>query len=113
MSRLMARIKREEKTLEAMMGLYCRGHHRAEEGLCDDCAELLAYAKVRLEKCPFQEKKTTCANCPVHCYRPAMRERARDVMRYAGPRMLLRHPVLAFFHLLDGFRKPAGKNGEK
>jgi hypothetical protein len=30
-----------------------------------------------------------------------MRARIRAVMRYAGPRMLFRHPVLAFFHLLD------------
>jgi hypothetical protein len=27
-------------------------------------------------------------------------------MRYAGPRMLLRHPVLAVMHVVDG-RRPA------
>jgi hypothetical protein len=26
-------------------------------------------------------------------------------MRYAGPRMLLRHPLLAILHQLDGLRK--------
>jgi hypothetical protein len=26
-------------------------------------------------------------------------------MRYAGPRMLLRHPVLALLHLLDTLKK--------
>jgi hypothetical protein len=35
-----------------------------------------------------------------------MRERVRAVMRYAGPRMLLRHPILAVLHLLDGMRPP-------
>jgi hypothetical protein len=35
-----------------------------------------------------------------------MREAVREVMRYAGPRMALRHPILAFLHLLDGFVKP-------
>jgi hypothetical protein len=35
-----------------------------------------------------------------------MREKIRDVMRYAGPRMLLTHPVMAIAHLLDGLRKP-------
>jgi hypothetical protein len=30
-----------------------------------------------------------------------MRERIRSVMRYSGPRMLLRHPVLSVWHLLD------------
>jgi hypothetical protein len=34
-----------------------------------------------------------------------MRERIREVMRYAGPRMILRHPILAIWHLLDGRRQ--------
>ena len=64
-----------------------------------------------LDRCPFGEEKTTCARCPVHCYKPAMRERVRAVMRYAGPRMLLRHPILALQHQLDGVRhkKPPKK----
>jgi hypothetical protein len=37
-----------------------------------------------------------------------MREQVREVMRYAGPRMLLNSPVLAVRHLLDGRRKEAG-----
>jgi hypothetical protein len=28
----------------------------------------------------------------------------RAMMRYAGPRMLLRHPILAVLHLFDGKR---------
>ena len=35
-----------------------------------------------------------------------MRERVKEVMRYAGPRMIVRHPVLAVFHLIDGRRSP-------
>jgi hypothetical protein len=35
-----------------------------------------------------------------------MRERVRTVMRYAGPRMMWRHPFLALAHLVDG-RRPA------
>ena len=31
---------------------------------------------------------------------PQMRERIRAVMRYAGPRMITRHPVAAVRHLL-------------
>jgi hypothetical protein len=59
----------------------------------------------RLDTCPFQAGKTTCAKCPIHCYKPDMREQVRTVMRYAGPRMLLRHPILALWHLVDGVRK--------
>lgn len=41
-----------------------------------------------------------------------MRQRVRAVMRYSGPRMLLRHPLLALFHQLDALRRvpPRGKN---
>jgi hypothetical protein len=31
------------------------------------------------------------------------------VMRYAGPRMLLSHPVLALLHLIDGLRRRRSK----
>jgi hypothetical protein len=98
-------MAREAKTIEAMIRLYCRGQHQSDAALCSECADLLSYAQARLDRCPYQERKPTCAKCPVHCYRPAMRERIRIVMRYAGPRMLLHHPGLALFHLLDGLRK--------
>jgi predicted amidophosphoribosyltransferase len=100
-----ARMRRERRTIEAMIGIYCHGQHGSHDALCADCQSLLDYALVRLDKCPFHESKTTCANCPVHCYARDMRERIRAVMRYAGPRMLLRHPVLTLYHFLDGRRK--------
>jgi len=96
-------LEREYKAIEAMIGLSCRERHDTKKGeLCPACRELLTYAKARLDKCPYQEKKPTCARCPIHCYKPPMRERIRDVMRYAGPHMLRSHPVLAIRHLLDG-----------
>ena len=61
--------------------------------------ELLAYAHARLDRCPFGEGKKTCRRCPVHCYKRDMRERMRQVMRYAGPRMIGVHPVAALRHL--------------
>ncbi len=98
------RIKRERKTLEAMIRMHCRGLHGSRDTLCHDCRELVEYARRRVSKCPFQEGKTTCAKCPVHCFKPVMRERVRAVMRYAGPRMLYRHPVLTLLHYADSLR---------
>jgi hypothetical protein len=98
------RIDREGKTVAAMIGLYCRSHHGAD-GLCPQCAELLAYASERLERCPFQEGKPVCSRCPVHCFQPAMREGIRAVMRFSGPRMLRRHPLMAVRHFIDRTRK--------
>jgi len=99
------RITREKRTIEAMIALYCRDNHRTTTALCQDCTALLEYARLRLDKCPFGEDKPTCANCPIHCYKPDMREKIKRVMRYSGPRMLLRHPALAIGHLWDGFKK--------
>jgi hypothetical protein len=90
-----------------MLEIYCQGHHAPVPGeLCPDCASLLDYAMQRLERCPFQAGKPACARCTVHCYRKDPRAAVRQVMRYAGPRMLYRHPGLAWQHLLDGLRKP-------
>ena len=99
-------MRRERRTITAMIGLYCRDHHEAEDGLCASCARLQAYALRRLAACPYQEAKPTCARCPIHCYRREERERIREVMRYVGPRMLCRHPYLAVRHLLDRLRRP-------
>jgi hypothetical protein len=98
------RLRREFRTLTAMVSLYCRNRHGVRPGLCASCRQLLDYAAVRLERCCFQERKPTCVQCPVHCYRPRERELVREIMRYAGPRMLWRHPVLALLHLFDGRR---------
>ena len=103
------RIAREKRTVRAMVTIYCRGHGHGGRPLCPECADLLSYALCRLDRCPFGEEKTTCAKCPIHCYKPAMRDRVKEVMRYAGPRMLLRHPILALRHQLDslGSRRKA------
>ena len=102
-------MKRERKTVELMIALYCRDHHQTTGELCQECGELADYAGKRLANCPFQENKTTCGNCPIHCYKPEFREKIREVMRYAGPRMTWRHPVLAIGHMIDGWRKKPGE----
>jgi hypothetical protein len=101
------RRAREFKTIAVMLRMYCHVHHGSPHApLCRDCIELHDYARRRLERCLFGEAKPTCVNCTVHCYKAIMRERVRQVMVWAGPRMLWRHPVLAVRHLIDG-RRPA------
>jgi hypothetical protein len=97
----------EVKTLTAMLRIYCRGRHGGGRELCGECRELQVYAEGKLEKCRFGDRKPKCSQCPVHCYKPAMRERIREVMQYAGPRMMTRHPVLAVRHIAQGvLRRP-------
>ena len=100
------RLKREQRTMDAMIVLYCRAHHGPHQPRCEDCASLREYTVQRLARCHFGAAKPTCVNCPIHCYSPQRREQVREVMRFTGPRMLLRHPILAVLHLLDGYRKP-------
>lgn len=89
-----------------MVQVYCRAHHATKGSLCSECQLLCDYALARLDRCPYGAEKTTCVNCPTHCYKPAMREQVKAVMRYAGPRMLFHHPILALLHMLDGLRRP-------
>lgn len=89
--------------MSVMIGIYCRGNHSGNDGnkkeLCDYCKKLEEYALFRTEKCPFMETKTFCSACKVHCYAKEQREQIRAVMRYAGPRMIFSHPVLALKHI--------------
>ncbi|MDD6573157.1 MAG: nitrous oxide-stimulated promoter family protein [Thermoflexaceae bacterium] len=106
----------EEKTLRLMIQIYCHGHHgkqrEQKEALCEECWQLMDYAKMRIQKCPFMETKTFCSACKVHCYIPQKREKIREVMRYSGPRMLLYHPILAIKHAAVTLKEKQKEQGD-
>lgn len=93
-----SRIGREKRVVELMIRLYCR-KKEGNAALCPACEALLQYASARLDACRFGEGKTSCQRCPVHCYKPVMREQMRRVMRFAGPRMIRYAPWEAIRHL--------------
>lgn len=119
-----AKREQEKEVVSQMIKLYCRKNHQtkqhnvknhqtkqhdakgyntkqnhAENELCAECQELLDYATMRSDHCPFMETKTFCSNCKVHCYKPDMKKRIRQVMRFSGPRMLLYHPLMVMRHM--------------
>ncbi|MCD4748888.1 MAG: nitrous oxide-stimulated promoter family protein [Thermoanaerobaculales bacterium] len=95
-----------------MIRLYCGAHHDpTKEGLCRECLDLVHYTRRRLERCPFGEEKPVCDRCPLHCYQEDIRSQIRKVMRYSGPRMMLRHPILATRHFIDAHRPLPGRKG--
>jgi hypothetical protein len=98
------RINRERKTIEAMIKIYCKIKHNTKLKLCLDCQAIQNYAINQLRKCPFQEKKPTCVQCTIHCYKEPERMKIKKLMRFSGPRMLFRHPILAIYHLIDKSR---------
>ena len=89
-----------------MVEIYCIGKKHERSRLlshievCEECSALLNYAYQRLDHCKFGEQKPTCKKCPIHCYKPDMKEQMRESMRYAGPRMMWYHPVEAIRHLI-------------
>jgi hypothetical protein len=91
-------LHREMLTIEAMIRIYCRSNHGKD--LCEECGKLLTYAIARIEKCRFGPGKPACNNCKVHCYSPRMREKIKNIMRFSGPKMIYKHPVLALFHII-------------
>lgn len=95
----MNRIEWEKTTVRHMIELWCRKKHGKKE-LCVECRELLTYATARLDRCKFGERKTKCHKCNVHCYRPDMREKIREVMRFSGHRMIFHHPMEALRYIL-------------
>lgn len=68
--------------LRRFVEVYCRNNHD-QNVLCEDCRDLLEYARRRLEKCPY-DPKPKCKNCETHCYKPEYRDRIKEVMRFSG-----------------------------
>lgn len=107
---LSGKLLYEFKTIEAMVKIYCKAHHKETTWAdCQDCQEFLAYAHEKLDRCPYGQNKPTCNKCPVHCYKPHMRAKAKEIMVYGGPRMLLPHPIMAIKHLLAERQPVPGK----
>lgn len=95
----------EEKELVAyMIKLYCRKKHKNKE-LCEKCRDLLFYAERRIELCPFMEEKTFCSSCKSHCYQKEKRQQMKEVMRWAGPRLLFYRPVIGWKHVFDTWQR--------
>lgn len=101
----------EKKIVTQMIFLFCRHkHHKLTRSisnqthlLCSDCHRLTLYAQERSDRCPFMAEKTFCANCSIHCYETKMREKIREVMRYAGPLMIFYHPLEACKHIVSSY----------
>ena len=96
--------EREKRIFTQMIELYCRKKHGGRE-LCPECRELAEYARQRSDRCPFMENKTFCSNCKMHCYKPQMRQKIKEVMRFSGPRMMFYHPISAFRHVIESSKE--------
>lgn len=96
-------VENEKQTVKIMIQFYCNKKHNTRRKLCDGCKNLLEYIFDRLNKCKFGNNKGPCSKCEVHCYKPEMRKKIIEVMRFSGPRIVFIHPVLAVRHFLGRF----------
>ncbi|MBN2536073.1 MAG: nitrous oxide-stimulated promoter family protein [Spirochaetales bacterium] len=92
-------LKNEKKTVKAMINIYCSAHHNQKNGLCSVCQGIFEYAESKIDCCKFKSRDLVCSECKVHCFRPEIREKIREIMKYSGPKMIWRHPVLALRYL--------------
>lgn len=106
------RRQSEKVTYLAMAELYCLKKHpdrpkirvTADEVgadpkfrgwlLCETCRKRALGVVKRTDRCPHMAYKTFCHECPRPCHPPS--EEDRDMMKFSGPRLMGRHPVLAF-----------------
>lgn len=95
----------EKRVVNRMIFIYCNSNHNTKETLCNDCQELNQYAFARLERCPFGEKKPTCGSCSIHCYKPSMKQRIKEVMKFSGPRMMLYSPIYTIRHFYKEYKR--------
>jgi hypothetical protein len=105
--------KKDIRLLGKFVEVYCAGKHGAVEraplelpaalgthSLCPECAAFLGYAVVKRLKCPLEAEKPTCKHCRIHCYDTVNREKVREVMSFAGRRLMMRGRLDYLWHYL-------------
>lgn len=115
-----AKVRADTRIVAGLGSIYCADHHGDRERvrlssdatslgvygkrvpkLCDECAAHIRYAEARRAFCP-KDPKPFCAHCDTHCYKADEAEWQRQMMRYAGPRSLVRgYAVPGMKHALE------------
>ena len=106
---------KEKKIIKEMISIYCKIKHKKTDVLCIKCQELVDYAYLKIEKCPFKDTKSFCSNCKIHCYNPDMKIRIREVMIFSKKKMIYKHPIMTVSHMFCAIKekrniKRGGKN---
>lgn len=101
MTKDFSRLKREKKTIEVMIKMYCKHHHGLQSDLCENCKPVLTYALQKIDKCVFGYQKPVCNKCTIHCYAKEMLNKVKEIMRFSGPRIMFRNPYLGIMHFID------------
>ena len=97
------KIDKDRRVLEAMGSIYCQGNHadaqKDEGGMCPECRATIENTLSRAASCPYGHQ-----DCKTHCQRGDAQIRIKAIMRYAAPKMMFRHPIMAFEYLRKKLR---------
>lgn len=103
--------KNDIRLIGKFVEVYCVGKHPGvertsvtlpegleERTLCPECAAFLEYAVTKRLKCPLETEKPTCKHCRIHCYDKPRREKVREIMAYAGRKLMMRGRLDYLWH---------------
>jgi hypothetical protein len=111
MNTLTKHQKKDIRLLGKFIEVYCEGRHGGasrsttplpeelgERSLCQECAAFLEYAVAKRIKCPLESEKPTCKHCRIHCYDTQRREKVREIMGYAGRKLMMKGRLDYLWH---------------
>ena len=111
METITSRQKKDIRLLGAFIEVYCAAKHRSAvrsavdhpsgagiRQLCPECTTFLEYTTAKRLRCPLEADKPTCKHCRIHCYDKPRREKVREIMSYAGRRLMMRGRLDYLWH---------------
>ena len=70
----------------------------------DTYYELIMKAFRHTERCPHSFYKTFCHQCPTTCYKLTDLEQIEPIMKYAGRKIILKHPIMGLKFVINLIR---------
>ena len=103
--------KKDIRLIGKFVEVYCSGKHSGagrtpialpaglgERILCPECSSFLEYAVAKRLKCPLEAEKPTCKHCRIHCYDKVRLAKVREIMSYAGRKLMMRGRLDYIWH---------------
>lgn len=69
--------------------------------LNDEYYELVMKAFRHIERCPHSFYKTFCHQCPTTCYKASDLEQIEPIMKYAGRKIMMKHPLIGLRFVIN------------
>ena len=70
----------------------------------DTYYELIMKAFSHTDRCPHSFFKTFCHQCPTTCYKLTDLERIEPIMKYAGRKIMIKHPIMGLKFVINLIR---------